>query len=700
MQLAKKTPRSTLAGTHTGHNSHDRSCNHQVQRERCDVKSDPLEAFRQVIEAQGLRPDEIEPDGMLHRCPDEGKPGQKDCAYILHLDHPASGWFQNFRTGVSSNWTAVESHRLSISEQRELRERIKADTAAKEEERARQYAQARDKAESYLAGLLPITELTPYLANKGVIPAGVLRVDGDTLVVPIFDENGRVQTLQYINADGSKRLYKGGRKKGGFFPIGESGKGPLFITTGVATGLSIYEATAADVVCAIDDGNLKPVGEIMRRKFPKRDIIIAGDNDQRTDGNPGRTKAEEVAKDINAKIVVPLFKDRPDLSDFNDLHQLYGIEEVVAQLNRADFFESESENEPFITFGIGSLTANPPQERLFVVDGLFPEGIVGVLAAPGGTGKSILLLTLSMHIAAGRTILGHSIARPRGVLVCSAEDDVEEVQRRTHAIRIAAEQSGEPFTDEDLNRVQVADLVGNTEEIVVMDGNNAVVNELAVDRIVEAANRIEDLALIILDPVARFRSGGENDSGAATCFVKALETIRKATGATVLVAHHSRKGSTGDSVDDIRGSSALVDACRWAATLSTLHPKTAKDKYGLDEIDRKHLVRFKVVKENYTAPTDEVWLKRESGGVLQATSAPIPAKEAKGRAEYEVFLQGLKGLIVETGGITHRKLRDNYVGVDGTFGIGRKKMDRFIQRGLDENSIRKNRDGNLEVTTK
>lgn len=57
--------------------------------------SDPVNAFRTVIEAAGLRPGEIIADGALHRCPVDGKPNAKDGAYLLHLDPPASGWWQN-----------------------------------------------------------------------------------------------------------------------------------------------------------------------------------------------------------------------------------------------------------------------------------------------------------------------------------------------------------------------------------------------------------------------------------------------------------------------------------------------------------------------------------------------------------------------------------------------------------------------------
>jgi hypothetical protein len=61
--------------------------------------------------------------------------------------------------------------------------------------------------------------------------------------------------------------------------------------------------------------------------------VIAGDNDATKLRNIGKEKAEEVAKEFSLEVVLPSFKDVSDKpSDFNDLHQLEGIEEVKKQL--------------------------------------------------------------------------------------------------------------------------------------------------------------------------------------------------------------------------------------------------------------------------------------------------------------------------------------------------------------------------------
>jgi putative DNA primase/helicase len=293
-----------------------------------------IERFRHVLEAAGLSPAEILGDGKLHRCPTTDKPHGKDGAYILHLNGYVSGWWQNWRTGASETWTAEGQREMTPQEQKSIQERMARDRKARLAALEQRHSEAADKAQTLFQRFRTAPEHTLYLKSKGVCPAENLRInDTGDLVVPILDLNGNVQSLQFIFADGKKRFLSGGKKAGGFFPIKGMGN-RLFIVEGLATGLSVHEATGSTVFCAFDAGNLKAVAELARKQFPQRDIIIAGDNDLKTDGNPGKTKAEEAARAIGGKWVVPQFMDRPELSDFNDLHQLAGLEAVQKRLSQ------------------------------------------------------------------------------------------------------------------------------------------------------------------------------------------------------------------------------------------------------------------------------------------------------------------------------------------------------------------------------
>jgi hypothetical protein len=67
-------------------------------------------------------------------------------------------------------------------------------------------------------------------------------------------------------------------------------------------------------------------------------VLVAGEDDYQTKGNPGRTKAEQAAAAARGRAVLPCFKARPEgraATDFNDLHALEGLAAVRAQLEAA-----------------------------------------------------------------------------------------------------------------------------------------------------------------------------------------------------------------------------------------------------------------------------------------------------------------------------------------------------------------------------
>ncbi len=302
-------------------------------------RSGVLSSFRAVIEAAGLRPGEILADGALHRCPVEGKPNARDGAYLLHLDAPAaSGWWQNWRTGEDGKWTAKEERSLSPAEREALQARIETDRRAREAETALRHSKARKKA-LYVLGKTKDCTVHPYLVAKGVKPCpGGLKVGEDAhLLVPVLSpEDGKAMSLQTIASDGGKLFLSGGRIQGGYFPIkGQNGR--LYICEGLATGLSIHEATGQTVICAFNAGNLEAVAAHARQKYPDRELALCADDDRATKGNPGLSKATAAALAVGGLLAVPNFKEPLGAegkarTDFNDLHQAEGLDMVRAQL--------------------------------------------------------------------------------------------------------------------------------------------------------------------------------------------------------------------------------------------------------------------------------------------------------------------------------------------------------------------------------
>jgi len=308
-------------------------------------RSGVLSSFRTVIEAAGLRPSYIQPDGKLHRCPVEGKPQARDGAYVFHLEAPASGWWQNWRTGEADTWTHKEGRTLSPSERQALQARIEVDRRVRQEEAAKRRAEADDKARRILAAARDCNAHL-YLERKGVKPCPGLKIgtDGRLMVPVLAPEDDKPMSLQTIATDGGKRFLTGGRTGGGYFAIiGDTCR--LYICEGLATGLSIHEATGQMVFCAFNAGNLQAVAAHARQKYPDRELVLCADDDHATPGNPGKSKATAAAMAVNALLAVPGFKEPLDpqgkaRTDFNDLHQAEGLDAVRAQLAEAKIPES------------------------------------------------------------------------------------------------------------------------------------------------------------------------------------------------------------------------------------------------------------------------------------------------------------------------------------------------------------------------
>ncbi|WP_270804414.1 DUF927 domain-containing protein [Aeromonas sp. QDB66] len=212
------------------------------------------------------------------------------------------------------------------------RERIHQQQHAKAEQERKRGEQQRQKAARRAAAIMRSCEpgQAPYLVhkrlrwpcgalNRQVIAVGALTFPAGSLVVPLIDEAGELVNVQLIDDRGGKSYLAGGRKAGAFHRI-EGGE-LVAVVEGYSTGLSVHLASGATVYCAMDCGNLAVVAAIARRQHPEARILLCGDNDADTQGNPGKTKAEHAAAAIGGLVALP-----PEFSgDWNDYHQAHGL---------------------------------------------------------------------------------------------------------------------------------------------------------------------------------------------------------------------------------------------------------------------------------------------------------------------------------------------------------------------------------------
>ncbi|MEO6825680.1 MAG: toprim domain-containing protein [Nitrosospira sp.] len=268
--------------------------------------------------------------------------------------------FGDFKSGEHFVWQAEGLKILSPAERDARRSLMEKTRLEADAERSRLRAVAASKAaEIYEAGEDARAD-HPYLVNKGISPCGRIRQHGTQLLVPVYIDD-KLASLQFIEADGTKRFLTDGETKGGSLLLGTPGQ-TICVVEGYATARSIHQATGHAVAVAFNAGNLPAVARDLRSRFGDASLIICADCDQWTTGNPGLSQARKAALVVGAKLAVPDFSGC-DLaghpSDFNDLHSLMGLESIRRDLDAALPVEGETVSDP-ITDRVIVESAAPP----------------------------------------------------------------------------------------------------------------------------------------------------------------------------------------------------------------------------------------------------------------------------------------------------------------------------------------------------
>lgn len=305
--------------------------------------------FREFAAGLGYElPQNIEP-GRRFRFSVNGKRSDDAGWGILFADGEG-GVIGDWRTDAKHCWQARRDRKLTAEELQTWQSKIEREKREAEADRARDADEAAARAAQIWESSEDAPADHPYLAAKRVGANGAVVYHGPklairdmdcggALILPLRNAAGAIRSLEFIRSDGEKRFLPGGGYQGCYFGIpGNPAPAQLLcIAEGFATAASIAEATGYSAVAAMTAGNLEPAARALRVKYPQARIIICADDDYRTKGNPGLTKAREAARAIGALVAVPDFgTDRYDgATDFNDLSIAKGLEAVKAALEAA-----------------------------------------------------------------------------------------------------------------------------------------------------------------------------------------------------------------------------------------------------------------------------------------------------------------------------------------------------------------------------
>lgn len=484
-----------------------------------------------AMRAAGLEPpEEIHFDGKIHRFRSgtKGSPGHGDKPgwYLVFGDGIPAGRFGCWRAGMEVTWRADIGRKLTQTEEMSHAKRLAEAKALRDAALERQHQVASETVEKIWTTANPANAEHPYLAKKGIQTHGA-RITGDgRLVVPLYDSDGTLATLQYIDHEGGKLYHPGGQTGGKFWMVGSLDEpGTLFVAEGFATAATIHETTDRPVVVAYSASNLVPVTGTLREMYgATQDIVIVADHDN---SGVGQRYAEQASAKYGARMVMP-----PILGDANDYaqagHNLAGL--LIQQTGTAVIDKLK------VVFGdqLGSDYEAPDE----LVEGLMTIGSSVVVYGDSNSGKTFWALSVATAIATGTDCYGRKT--DAGLVIYLASEAPASIRSRMQAIK----------------KYHGCDLENLAMVPVPMNFYNGDQDAHDVIELVRAIEQIKGrpVRLIIGDTLARMSAGANENSGEDMGPVMArFDQVATATGAALMIIHHNGK----DAAKGARGWSGI-----------------------------------------------------------------------------------------------------------------------------------------------
>lgn len=474
-------------------------------------------------------------------------------------------------------WRDDDRYQKPSLEELAARRRIVAELAAKEEaDIARERACTAKKAAAILKAATEAKADHPYLSRKRVSSVVTLReidagkatailgyaprsndepLTGRLLVVPVKQGDG-LSTLELIDESGRKAALAGrGSKVGGYWatqrlPDGDGAGLTLLIGEGVATVLSASEATGHPAIAALSSGNLLAVAKVMRELYPAAVIAILADLVKAT-GEPD-FHAIEAAKVVAGWTAIPDFGgDRaPDMTDFNDMAQICGLEAVGQAVANASApargeHQPSDEEAPAGEYARDVSLLRASDVILEPIDwlwnGWLAAGKMHVLGGAPGTGKTTISMGLAATVTTGGRWPDGTQSLAGNVVIWSGEDNPAD----TLIPRLA-------LSGADLSRVYFID------DIRVGDERRAFDPAHDMEPLRRKLVKVGGVRLLIVDPVVSAIAGDSHKNAEVRRGLQPLADLAASMRCALLGITHFSKGTGGrDPVERLTGSLAF-----------------------------------------------------------------------------------------------------------------------------------------------
>lgn len=321
-----------------------------------------------------------------------------------------------------------------------------------------------------------------------------------------------------------------------------------------------------------------------------------------------------------------------DPNDWAKAGQAHVIHEAVEQA------ESKGASKKTVVPSRASLI---PTEEEIAVASLTPKCIVDQLlyadvaqiVAPGGTGKTTILLHVAIRIALGESVFGLRAVNPGWTLIVTAEDQRERLLARKREIMARMALTPEERA-KILQSVLVWDVTGEGLKLTEARDGNLQMTSLADE--IGDAYQDDPPALIVFDPLVSFGVSEQAVNDNEQALVTAARRMVRRLDTCVLVIHHTGKANArSGSLDQYagRGGSALADGSRMTFVLQGWKPGeggSLRPPPSLS-VDRESSITILArPKLSYAPPNlPLIWIKRTGYAYEHHLDLEVSAEDAR-----------------------------------------------------------------------
>ncbi|WFU76599.1 AAA family ATPase [Bradyrhizobium sp. CB2312] len=308
-------------------------------------------------------------------------------------------------------------------------------------------------------------------------------------------------------------------------------------------------------------------------------------------------------------------------------HQQFGlatVREVIGARVCADYDDGEHHSPVLHTFllpaNVNAIGDNGPKTTILKLKGAntlpqleFVYGrtrvrkYISTLFAPGGGGKSSLLVAEALDMVTGRDLLGVGHKKKIRVWYINTEDPPELIQRQFETAAALHRIINDDIDD----RLMWSS--GRESNFVVATEDKRTgfrINHPVVEGIAHVGGEFRPDAIII-DPFVSTHGVSENDNGAIQQVATLWVTIADRLNCAIDLAHHVVKSDGPVTANSGRGGSALKDKARIVRVINPLSEEQAK-KWNIPEGLRREYFNAVIDKGNLSRVGTGAWYHIEN----------------------------------------------------------------------------------------